>query len=839
LTGFSKADIENLSQIAGSLGCVYESSLTTRTTHLICATTNSTKYARAQRAGIICVTREWLDVSEAEGHPVAEVCPFIVPPLFGCVICPTGISKGERTIVERDCIALGATFSGDLTSSVTHLVAKGSSGSRKYLYAVQRRIAIVTPEWLRRAVQTHSHPDEALFAVGRKTAPPPLEGGIMLPEDASQMSMSSSDPVDPVKEESKPVVKKESKPEDDLPKPLHGCRVAFYGFTTEQRAPLKRLLKELGAEKSVPLDSPDVTHVVVSSNPDIPKVDYEHTPWVKTAAVVEPRWLVACYQIHTRLNETLFRPPRSSHSSAPFMESSSMPSETQQQPSFMEQSAPSSSQRRISPTVEKTMFSGFLFAIIGFDREKTLRYRNQILSHAGLMYDCYEGSRIDVEEEAKVNYLILPHGYPVDDRTKLKYNRFTSAQFASVDWLELCEKTGVVLDLARSPVLTPLKFRPPFDTMLDVVLSFSGFGGQDRLIHTALAHRLGASVTTTFARRANTHLIASCPTGDKFRAACKWGIPVVSINWLRQCAQIGDCAPILQFLLSSPPEGVKSTAMAGTRLPRSKSTTMSGNTAPQYWMSLSGGAAAQSSSAHSSSATMTSSSSSSSSVSSSSVTRKQKHRKSQPVVHDQSVSSASAAEFAPPDTILPSVSGVSSKSAANYLGAMQSQPAVPIHVDEGQDSSSSNDETTTGGNGGENHDDKKPKIVIEEIKPPQKQSQNNSSLQLSKEEIRRKKRSVVKLDVTVCSMDDDDLDDDTLELPAAQMSLFLQPPEPPHQRRGKRCSTGDKIETDDYDSDDSEHDLNQSAKVKRLNRESNPECVVTYEHNRYRDSSKL
>jgi len=773
LTGFSKADVEALSQIVGSLGCIYESSLTTRTTHLVCATTNSAKYASAQRAGIICVTREWLDVSDAEGHPVPEVLPFIVPPLYGCVLCPTGLSKAERAVVERECVALGGVFCADLTSSVTHLLAKVSSRSRKYLYALQRRIAIVTPEWLHFAVQTHSHPDETDFGVGKESPTEP---------DASQMSMSSSDPVDHIVKEGAPKEVGKRAEDDDLPKPLKGCQIAFYGFTTEQRAPLKRLLKELGAENSVPLDCPELTHVVVSSNPDSLKIDYKNPPFVKTAAVVEPRWLVACYQVHSRLNEALFKPPEIHHSSAPFMESMSY----EHHPPFMEQHAPGAPQRRISQPVEKTLFSGLLFVLIGFNDEKTQQYRKQVFSHMGFVYDAL-GDSGTAEQEAKVNYVILPHGYPMEERTRLKTERFTSAQFASTDWLDLCEKTNIVLELSRSPILTPLRFRPPYDTMMDVVLSFSGFGGQDRLIHTTLAHRLGAAVTTTFARRANTHLVASCPSGEKFRAACSWGIPVVSVNWLRQCAQVGDCAPILQYLLSCPPDGRKNGTTGRTRMPRSKSSVVSGNSIPQYWLSFSKNS------------------------------QQRKHRKSQPAVPDTSASSAAAAEFAPPDTILPSVSGVSSKSAANYLGSVQTQPAVPITASDADapDSSSSNDESTT--------------TLPKSGKTESKHEDHKSVTTATKDEIKRKKRQVVKLDVTVCSMDDSDLDEDTLELPAAQMSLFLQPPQPTIPR--KRCSMGDPI-------DDPNKIIEGGGITKRLNRESNPECVVTYEHNRLRDFSK-
>jgi len=81
-------------------------------------------------------------------------------------------------------------------------------------------------------------------------------------------------------------------------------------------------------------------------------------------------------------------------------------------------------------------------------------------------------------------------------------------------------------------------------------------------------------------------------------------------------------------------------------------------------------------------------------------------------------------------------------------------------------------------------------------------------------------------------MDDSDLDDDSLQLPAAQMSLYLNSPQE-QAHRIKRCSMGDQL--DDFKLDT---DADPSV-IKRLNRESNPECVVTYEHNRLRDSSKL
>ena len=169
LAGFDKQDTAVLSRKITNIGCSYEPSLSPLTTHLVCGTTNCSEYAEAQHIGLICLTREWLDASEAEGHPVCDseevLRRFLVPPLYGCVICTTGLTKDERDSIQRDCVTLGALFSVDLTSAVTHLIAKGHCDNPKYLSAVQNHITIVTPEWIARAKQTHSHPDELSYAV--------------------------------------------------------------------------------------------------------------------------------------------------------------------------------------------------------------------------------------------------------------------------------------------------------------------------------------------------------------------------------------------------------------------------------------------------------------------------------------------------------------------------------------------------------------------------------------------------------------------------------------------------------------------------------------------------
>jgi len=799
LTGFCKADVEALSQVIGNLGCVYESSLTTRTTHLVCASTNTTKYACAQRAGIICVTREWLDVSEAEGHPVAEVCPFFVPPLYGCILCPTGLTRAERATIKEECEELGASFCVNLTSAVTHLVAKSESNSKKFIYASQHRMAIVTPDWVKKASQTHTHPSENRFAV---CSPKPFvesDSAEVRDKEASQLSTSSADPA----EEEKKAAEGEA---EESFKPLTGCQVAFYGFTTEQRAPLKRLLGELGAGQSVPLDCPTTTHVVVSLNPDNPSIDYDNPPFIRSAFVVEPRWLIACYQVRSRLKESLFHP----------MQAVATGSATQggcysgcSTPAFMERPMPSAfGSRRLNQDVVKTLFSGLSFALYGFDDTTTQRYKDLICSHNGTYYNCGEECPNDREQEANINYIVYPHGFPLEERQKLKEGRFLTAQPVSTDWLELCERTTIVLDWARSPVLTPLKFKPPLETMVDVVISFSGFGTQDRLLHTTLAHRLGASVTTTFARRANTHLIASCPTGNKFKAACKWQIPVVSINWLRQCAQSGECAPTRLFLLSgSQDSGSSSSAASGTRMPRSRSGMIQTSSLPHHWKSFN----------------------------QSSKDLLRQHRKSQPETADPSQSSA-AAEFAPPDTIQPSISGTSSTSTVSYLGYSKGEPLPKedksslVQTDIPSDTMAMDDIP------GIPHEKQQPPPILMPVVGTGSKSH-------------KRKKSAVKLDVSLCQPEDDDLDEDALELPAAQMPYFF-PQSRQHHVAVDKQDGGVENSDEEEENGENTHLRTPSESIgtaggqkwtaasKRHNRESNPECVVSYERQRVHDMDK-
>lgn len=83
---------------------------------------------------------------------------YSLKPLAGLIICLTGIEGLEtRQELSRQIEALGATYSGDLTETCTHLLCNPAKlkpdPASKYYWAKQWKIRCVTPEWLAQVAQ--------------------------------------------------------------------------------------------------------------------------------------------------------------------------------------------------------------------------------------------------------------------------------------------------------------------------------------------------------------------------------------------------------------------------------------------------------------------------------------------------------------------------------------------------------------------------------------------------------------------------------------------------------------------------------------------------------------
>ena len=70
------------------------------------------------------------------------------------------------------------------------------------------------------------------------------------------------------------------------------------------------------------------------------------------------------------------------------------------------------------------------------------------------------------------------------------------------------------------------------------MMCLSGFEESHKHSLIRLLRALGITLASVFNRR-NTHLLCRSPTGTKYEKAQEWGIPVVSLTWLRELTKTG------------------------------------------------------------------------------------------------------------------------------------------------------------------------------------------------------------------------------------------------------------------------------------------------------------
>lgn len=127
-------------------------------------------------------------------------------------------------------------------------------------------------------------------------------------------------------------------------------------------------------------------------------------------------------------------------------------------------------------------------------------------------------------------------------------------------WLEACLHKESLLcvdeDALFRPFLKPLNGDP----LRGCVISFSQYSTPERECLVHLAESMGATCQDSLVRSVsrkqhskilpNTHLIAREPEGSKYEAALKWGLPVVTKEWLVASARRGKKMDEDRFLLN-------------------------------------------------------------------------------------------------------------------------------------------------------------------------------------------------------------------------------------------------------------------------------------------------
>lgn len=180
------------------------------------------------------------------------------------------------------------------------------------------------------------------------------------------------------------------------------------------------------------------------------------------------------------------------------------------------------------------------FVILNFEMDESHYLKEQIESVLGLvMPKTYKGIP---------DYVVAP----MFIKTKIQ----TSA-LETVNNLWISESIQESADIPIAYYHRPFVISSDSTPLENCVVTISGYVSYERNFLKELITALGGISQEQFARvsclekkiKVSTHLISLEADGKKYAAALKWGVPVVTKEWLFECAKSGKLEPEENFLL--------------------------------------------------------------------------------------------------------------------------------------------------------------------------------------------------------------------------------------------------------------------------------------------------
>ncbi|KAL0485927.1 PAX-interacting protein [Acrasis kona] len=116
-------------------------------------------------------------------------------------------------------------------------------------------------------------------------------------------------------------------------------------------------------------------------------------------------------------------------------------------------------------------------------------------------------------------------------------------RIVSLQWLEECIQTKQYMDPYKPCIHYPLVSSMGISNMSKLVISVTGFIGEERNDLKFLIKASGARYSGALSKKENTHLICCVPEGEKYQRALEWNILVINKRWLYDCVSEWNCCP--------------------------------------------------------------------------------------------------------------------------------------------------------------------------------------------------------------------------------------------------------------------------------------------------------
>ncbi|CAI0393263.1 unnamed protein product [Linum tenue] len=147
------------------------------------------------------------------------------------------------------------------------------------------------------------------------------------------------------------------------------------------------------------------------------------------------------------------------------------------------------------------------------------------------------GALVD-DEVQNVDFTIECHGIIP---TSMPHTAFVSSH-----WVRSCLEDGILLDIGGHILYSPLPCQVPLPGFGSFRLCVSQFSEKDKSLFINLCVVLGAKFAHKLTRKV-THLLCKETCGPKYEAACRWGIPSVTAEWIYECVRQNKVVELAPF----------------------------------------------------------------------------------------------------------------------------------------------------------------------------------------------------------------------------------------------------------------------------------------------------
>ncbi|KAI9718379.1 MAG: hypothetical protein M1812_004100 [Candelaria pacifica] len=480
------------------MGAAHTLDLTSNVTHLIVGDSDTPKYkyVARERADVKVLGPEWVEavrllwMEGGETDVAALESQYKMPTFAGLNICLTGFEDYlERERLIKQISTNGAIYSPDLTKSVTHLLAFGTT-SKKYQYAQQWEVKTVALEWLNESLERGMILDHILY---HPLVPQEQRGrNAWIKRSVSLTSLGKrpreGDGEQPVANGNRRKLRRTASAK--LGSQNEGI---WCGIVKKVSEPRLGTGNEWDETSKAPVREVSLKQ---QADPDEPKAD----------------------EAGEKRNGEIARVVLANHHAG-----SSRP--------------------------KRGIFGGLRFYVHGFDERKTIILGNHLRSHDGdvaTSLDTFSRPVPNLLESTA--YLVVPHNFSAE---QLPLFRNSGASIVTEWWVEQCLHRKSLIDPMQSVLSTPFS-KLPIPAFTGMIVCSTSFSGVDLLHVAKVVTLMGANYDEYLTSKASVLVCNSTlPSKEKLRHALEWNVPAVSADWLWECIRRGEKVEFGDYLMAA------------------------------------------------------------------------------------------------------------------------------------------------------------------------------------------------------------------------------------------------------------------------------------------------